>query len=81
MSQIKTINKSIEQIRPLSNQPRSPHLNGINLPSSFSINIIDRCTIIESNPCSAGVPQFTEINLCLGGDIPIINDVSYNITN
>ena len=81
MSQIKAINNSIEQIRPLSNQPRSPHLTGINLPSSVSINIIDRCTITESNPCSAGVPQFAELVSCVGGNVPIINDVSYNITN
>ena len=78
LSQIKAINNSIEQIRPLSNQPRSPHITGIDLLSSVSINIIDRCTITGENPCVVNVPEFAEIASCIGGTAPIINDVSYN---
>ena len=76
LSQIKAINNSIEKIKLLHNQPRSPHLGGINLPSTFSINIIDRCTISESGTANVNTPG--NFNSAFApGSVTIINSVSH----
>ena len=78
LSQIKAINNSIEKVKPLANQPRSPHLTGINLPSSFSINIIDRCTITKSGNTNVDPPgNFNSYSGFAPGPLTIINSVSH----
>ena len=73
--QVKSINDSVQQLRPQTNY-RQPQLTGLNLSASFGANISSGCETTVASFCT--ITSFSAFPHCEAASLNFMNNVSVN---
>ena len=81
LSRARSIEASIQQLKPKASQPRTPQLRGLNLPLMFNTSALSNCQEeVKESATSVAFPGFYAAT-SVTSDYNYIEDVSYLITS